>query len=605
MSRLFGFFARSAAGTALRSNLSAIAEARLGTPVFSDAVVSLWGPTDERSGSIARGIVAAGSIHNREEIASSLQETARAPDHVLLARAFCQWGARACSQIHGDWAAAMWDPTRRELLLGRDPYGNTSLYYHCSPDLFAFASSLDDLRAIGIAPPVLNELYLAQVLVSWSAFHGPQTVNASINRLPPAHYALVSSHKTGTHCYWNLAEIPQIRLPRRADYVERFTELFDQAVRQRLPDDRRIATTLSGGLDCGSIAVTAAPMLADRGSRLSAYVSTPIADSRAFVGSGLGDEFALAADTAAAGRTIDLHRVDAEHLSPVAAMRQMLDIVKAPEHSAGGLYWMLDLFRTAARDGHDVVLTGQMGNCAASWAGDPTSLPIRRQLSRFGLSHMAKLRLRRMLPWPVERAYRRLHPRERFAASAIHPEFAARLSLAQRQDDDPLAGPYVPARQERLRSLKPGALKTGSFYADLGAATGVRITDPMADPRLVAFCISIPDEIFVDPVTGARRWLIREAMRGRLPESVRRNSAMGRQSSDLVHRLRLHAGEVEQALAEIEAGPGAQVVDVSKMRRIWQRIQVEDSDQSLSLAITNTTRGIMAGLFVNGFGTRY
>jgi hypothetical protein len=80
---------------------------------------------------------------------------------------------------------------------------------------------------------------------------------------------------------------------------------------------------------------------------------------------------------------------------------------------------------------------------------------------------------------------------------------------------------------------------------------------------------------------------------------------MGRQSSDLVHRLRLHPAEVDQALAEIEAGPGAQVVDVAKMRRIWQRIQIEDSDQALSLAITNTTRGIMAGLFVNGFGSQY
>lgn len=606
MSRFFGFFLRSDEGRAQQARLRAAAALRLGVPAYSDRSVSLWeSPGSCRTPSQVP-VVAVGRVHNRDEIAGKLGVGATpGDDRELLGRAFAAWGEKACGPIHGDWAAALWNPHIQQLILARDPYGNSSLYYHHSPDFLIFGTSQEDIAALDVAPALLDELYLGQMLVSWSAYHGERTANRSINRLPPAHFARVTSGKMDTCCYWRLEDAPPIRLARQADYVERFSELFGEAVRQRLPADGKVAATLSSGLDSGSVAVTAAPFLAESGRRLSAYVSTPIADPRAFIGSGIGDEYPLAAQTAEAGRTINLHRVDAATVSPIAAMRDMLEIVRGPQQAAGGVYWLLDVFRRAARDGNGTVLTGQMGNCGVSWTGDATSFPIRRQIALFGLSHMAKLRVRRMLPWPVEREYRRLRRREGFASSAIRLEFARKLNLVERMDDDRWSGPYPRARDERLRGLKPGALNIGAFYAQVGAATGVHITDPTADPRLLEFCLSIPDSVFVDPATGMHRSLIREAMKGRLPDPVRLNTRLGRQSGDLVHRLREHADDVDQALEEIENGAGGDVVDVDRMRAIWRRIQTEDSYEALALAITHTTRGIMAGLFVNGFGTRY
>lgn len=605
MGGISGFVARSEAGEALQARLLESAQARLGAPTYSCRHASLWGPTGigRRSG-VAR-IVAAGTVHNSNDIGRELGIPPPTSAVSLLGEAFAEWGRRACQKIHGDWCAAAWDPVTRELLVARDPYGNTSLYYHSSRDVFAFSTSQDDLKALDLTPAILNDLYLAQVLVTWPAYHGTRTINSAIKRLPPAHLAIVAGQKLELCNYWRLEDTSAIRLARRADYVERFKELFDQAVRQRLPSEGSVATTLSAGLDSGSVALTAAPRLAESGRRLAAYVSTPLSDPSAFIGRGIGNEFALAAETARMGHTIDLHPIVADHVSPIVAIREMLRILKAPEHAAGGMYWLLEVFRTAAQDGNRTVLTGQMGNCGASWAGDPTSLPIKWQMARYGLSHMAKLRLRRLMPWPVERAYRRMHRGDRFVSSPIRQDFADRLNLSEQMDDDRMAGFYLPIRDERMRSLRPGALANGFFYADLGAALGVRITDPTADPRLLEFCVAIPDQIFVDAETGMDRWLIREAMRGKLPESVRLNRRKGRQSGDLVCRLRSHATDVEQALAEIEHGPGAEFVDVPKMRAVWDRIRTEDSPEALALAITHTTRGIMAGLFVNGFGTLY
>jgi asparagine synthase (glutamine-hydrolysing) len=139
----------------------------------------------------------------------------------------------------------------------------------------------------------------------------------------------------------------------------------------------------------------------------------------------------------------------------------------------------------------------------------------------------------------------------------------------------------------------------------MGAAAGLEIRDPTADARVLSFCCSVPDTVFMDPQTGLDRWLIREAMKRRLPDSVRLNRRRGRQAADLVPRLRQSAAEVESALAEVESGPAAEYVSVPAMRAAWHRVRTEDTPEAFQLAVTVLTRGIMAGFFVNGFGRKW
>jgi asparagine synthase (glutamine-hydrolysing) len=105
--------------------------------------------------------------------------------------------------------------------------------------------------------------------------------------------------------------------------------------------------------------------------------------------------------------------------------------------------------------------------------------------------------------------------------------------------------------------------------------------------------------VFIDPVTGLDRWLIRESMRDRLPDEVRLNRRRGIQAGDLVPRLRACHGEVEDALGELAAGPAAEYLDVPYMRIVWQTIQTKNTPEALRKADTVLTRGIMAGLSVN------
>ena len=559
-------------------------------------------------------------------------------DSALIWHAYRKWGAACVERIYGDWTFAVWHPVERKLFLARDHFGNTALYYYADPRVFAFASDRQALLDLKLAPITLDELYLAQVLTAWPAYHGERTIHTPLKRLPPAHTITVTPDRMDVRQYWFLEHTPELRLPRREDYVEVFRALVDDAVRARLrapesplnaspgracpePGEGRavgrevsggegaretssvVATTLSGGLDSSTITVTAAAMLRSEGKRLAAFTSVPLVDTSAYVGKRFGDELPLAEATARFAGNVDLQPVPAAGTTPIESIRWGLRIHHEPTHAAGNQYWMLDLGQTAHAAGCRVLLTGQSGNAAFSWVGSTLSQPLAQQLRKLGLRTWLSQRVRRALPAVLYRAEQRLRrgrARDWVRRSALRPDVAARLNLWERRLDDPAARPPRSPLEDR-RYLMPGRSLVGALWAEMGAAWGLDVRDPTGDARLLAFSFAVPDPFFREPATGCDRWLIRAAMEDRLPDEVRLNQRRGRQAADLVPRLRASTETVETALEELARGPAAAYVDVPYMRQTWQVIQTQDTVEVYSKAVMILTRGIGAGLFVNEF----
>ncbi|MBI5715337.1 MAG: asparagine synthetase B [Chloroflexi bacterium] len=577
----------------------------------------------------SRGITftAAGRVDNRDELLANSRwqiadsqmplairhQPSAIPDGDLLFHAYLKWGEDCAKHIYGDWAFAAWHPNERKLFLARDHYGNTALYYYADSRLFAFASERKALLALDLPSLEMDELYLAQVLISWPAYHGERTVYKSLRRLPPAHTLTVTPQHLNTQQYWRLEDTPLLHLPKRQDYVEAFREVFDEAVRVRLrvpssPTSNlqspisSVAVTLSGGLDSGSVTATAARLLQSTGKRLTAFTSVPLSDTNLYVGKNrFGDEFPFAQATAQFAGNVDLQPITASTITPMRAIRQALQIHGEPAHAAANFFWMHDLEETASAQGFRVLLTGQIGNASISWTGNVYSQSLPFQLRQKGLRMWTKERLKHLAPFEWMKTWRRLrYPKDLVRSSAIHPDFAGHLDLLEQRLNDSTESPHTPLEQ-RWQILIPGHSFLGALHAQMGAAYGLEIRDPTADARLLTFTLSVPDHIFIDPETGMDRWLIRAAMKDRLPDEVRLNRKRGRQAGDLVPRLRACAGEVETALDEIARGPAAAYVDVSYMRDVWQMIQTQDTQQAFTKSMTILTRGIMAGLWVNGF----
>jgi asparagine synthase (glutamine-hydrolysing) len=247
-----------------------------------------------------------------------------------------------------------------------------------------------------------------------------------------------------------------------------------------------------------------------------------------------------------------------------------------------------------------------MGNAGMSWGGDFFSQSLKVQLRHFGWRRWAREAANRHLPLPLLSAYRSMRTDKDnwWRSSAINPDFANRLGLLGRlldAQDSPMSPKPRSPFERRCRLIRPEGSFVGGIWAEVGAAFGLEVRDPTADARVLTFIFSVPDRIFIDPETGLDRWLIREAMKERLPDEVRLNRRRGRQAGDRVPRLRACAEEVETALVELAAGPAAEYVNVPYMREVWRMIETEDSPEAFRKSATILTRGIMAGLWVNGF----
>jgi len=196
---------------------------------------------------------------------------------------------------------------------------------------------------------------------------------------------------------------------------------------------------------------------------------------------------------------------------------------------------------------------------------------------------------------------RRLGPTPWHGHAALAPSFAKRIDLRgtiRRERTYPIVAISQDARELRYRMLQPGQSILGALWAEKAAAAGLDVRDPTLDDRVLRFCLSVPDHLYKGSDPKDDRWLIRSAMAGLLPDCVRLNQRRGRQSADILPRLRQDSAAMDQALAQIMRSKAVEYLDMPRLQATWQRAQVEDSNTMRMQASVVLLRGLMAGLFL-------
>lgn len=571
----------------------------------------MGGISDATSGNGEHGLVIAwtGRLDNRDELCNALalprEFRKDASDADVVLAAYRKWGEGAPLKIYGDWAFAVWHPAEQKLFLARDHHGNTALFYQQTPQTFAFATSRKSLLALKLAPREIDEMRLAKLLLILPP-DGDRTIEKWLRCVPPAHFLEVTPESVQPHRYWFPEKLPELRLHSRQEYVEAFREVFDEAVLCRLPTEGKVGVTLSGGLDSGSVAATAAGMLKETGQRLLALTSVPLSDPSPYVGRNFGDEFPYAKATADHAANIDLIPINACGYGVIASIREALRVRGEPTHTACNQYWVMAVLHAARAAECRTLLTGQCGNAGISWDGDVFSQSLATQLRLLGLRRWTKESIKRLTPGLLLTRYRLLKARQRgqhgdswIGESPIQSSFARRLGLPT-PDAYRVEFVKVPnaALQQRLRILRLGAAPAGGIWAEWASEMNMDIWDPTADPRVLQFVLRVPDRIFVEPDSGLDRWLIRQAMAKRLPGDVRLLRKRGRQAGDIVVRLRNEEPSVREVLSELSNHPADDYLDRDRMRLAWELIHTDKGPLAFRSAGI-LTRGIMAGLCAN------
>jgi asparagine synthase (glutamine-hydrolysing) len=556
-------------------------------------------PLHSRDGRLT--LVADVRLDNREELAAQLGLSSSSAqqlcDAALLLEALDRWGEDALTRLVGDFAFVLWDSPAQRLLLARDFLGQRPLHYHCGRGFFAFASMPKGLHALAEIPYGPDEQVVAEFLVLMPR-QGSRTFFRDVVGVEPAHVVAVTRAGIASRRYWQPRRPGGSRL-RSKEYVEGLRHHLDQAVRSQLRGvNGAVAAHLSAGFDSSAVTATAARLLAPRGGKVVAFTGLPRAGyDRPSPKGWFNDEGPLAAATAAMYPNIEHVLIRTARESPLDEFDRMVYLYDRP--IVGGAGWFSSINRAARDRELTVILTGVLGNMTSSYNGAQLFTELLRA-GRFirlwreashwvGKSHSswggALIKtFGAFLPvWLWRRVERRTKGRAYNVLdyAAIRADYLAERNLATlaRERNWDFAGrPWKDGFDLRLWAMGRGA--RGEVYKGTLAGWGPDTRSPLADKRLVEFCLSVPTDEYLS--NGVSRSLARRALADRLPPVVLNEHKQGFQIADWHEAVTAARANIAAEVDRLAAyGPAAKMLDIEMMKNLvdnWPKSGWETHD---------------------------
>lgn len=437
-------------------------------------------------------------------------------DEERVLQAYRRWGTEAFSRLDGAFAVVIEDRELGRVLCARDALGERSLFYRSTAGCLAVAQEPTELLELPGVSRDLDEESLARFFAVRAPRLGASYF-ADLRELAPGHFLVydLGGTETGevrTECYWPPEQIEPIRYAKDADYVEQFRSLLTVAVRRRLPASGPASVLMSGGLDSTSVAAVASESTR-LGSMSWVFEELPAADERRFI-----------------DPVVKALGLDAEYILGDGGW-PLRDLGTWPAYAAApwqGLYCGLqqEAYRRARSRGVETMLTGEFGDHLfterAFWLRDSLAAGRFRQAamqvgaqvvegwSSGSSGYRSPVPLRSALSRTVGWRGPRSKP----------PGWLTTEAAALVMRENPLPGPS--ARERSLQTppaLDPANALACSLEATHAARFGLEVKRPYRDRRLVEFMLGAP--AFLQYRPGWSKWVLREAMKGRLPEAVR------------------------------------------------------------------------------------
>ena len=525
-------------------------------------------------------------IDNRTELYNRLdvETDSVVTDADLILAAYDQWGVDCPEYLVGAYAFAVWDSVEEWLFCARDHVGIRPFFYANTDDAFVFASEIGPLVDLELVTDRLDEVTVGLYLPGFISLP-ERTFYEDVRALPPAHWAVVDDDGVRIQRYWSL-DGPEIELDSEEAYLEEFRDRFREAVRARLraPENVRVGSTLSGGLDSSSICCVASTMT-DRPLPTFSVVfdEIPGSDETEYIDA-VHDDF-----------DFDSHFVRGDRHSPFEHADRMLDRLGEP-FVANTLYIHWAMYRAAAAEDVRVILDGYGGDQAVSRGlarfpellvrGHPVELAreLRKHGERYDSTLYWQLYDRVMKPLEPE-TLRRL--RQRLSETAdpvarrsdvIDGAFADQVGLGSHAREISSRRQRT-VRAEQRRILGGGSQANGLEVANASAATfGIEPRFPFFDRRVMEFCFRTPSQLKLRD--GWRRWLLRNALSETLPPKIRDRTTKGDLSVAFYETLRSRDNEELQDLFATDHFPP--YLDREKVQQSWR--QFLNGDESNVLA---------------------
>ena len=211
-------------------------------------------PIANESGTVQ--VVFNGEIYNfqalRHELEGRGHRFVTNADTEVIVHLYEDEGIRCVERLNGMFAFALWDSTRRELVLARDRFGKKPLYYAESQGSLIFGSELKSLLAHPRCARRIDLDALSRYL-ALEYVPTPTSIIEGIRKLPAGHILRWRDRALTVEAYWDLAFHHDTDPSTEDEYVEGLRHHLREAVKRRLVSDVPLGAFLSGGIDSSSV----------------------------------------------------------------------------------------------------------------------------------------------------------------------------------------------------------------------------------------------------------------------------------------------------------------------------------------------------------------
>jgi asparagine synthase (glutamine-hydrolysing) len=540
--------------------------------------------------------VAIGAVRldNRAELQElSRSESPDLSDLEIVLHTVMKYGTRCIQRILGDFAFMVWSSGTGRAIAACDPFGVKKLYFSQQPRLLAFASRAEMLSLGG----EYELQYLAERVAGCQTSEG-LSVYAGVRAVPAGCMVAFERGAASASRYWSAAAFDHeaTRRDSEREVVETCRHLLAESVRLRLSGEADTWAQLSGGLDSSSV-VSIAQWL-----RANGVVSHGLAGTVSFVDShGTGADEREYSDAVATKwqlrneTIVDPPLWQDERYSPPYTDEPSALLPAFPRDQR--------LCEIVRRSGGRVLLTGVAGDelftgnmfFFADWIAQGRFAPALREMAHRAASGRVSF-------W--ELAYRN-------AALPLLPQIVQQRLVR----DDGEMPPWVARRTARRYQLRARAAapfsyagRIGKKYQDaivrdvMGISSGLSIglieesldvRHPFLYRPLVEFALRLPPEFCARP--NMRKWLLREVMKGILPETVRTRIGKGIMAGLVAWSMATQASLLETLVQNpILADLG--IVDGKRLGEWFRAAQRERANREKLSAAVQYTLAIEAWL---------
>ncbi|WP_309020178.1 asparagine synthase (glutamine-hydrolyzing) [Pelagicoccus sp. SDUM812003] len=201
-------------------------------------------------------IIFNGEIYNFRELRKELLELGHSfkggSDTEVILHGYLEWGDSILNRLNGMFGLAIWDVSKRRLIVARDPMGIKPVYYHVSNGSLLFGSEIRPILAVLPTKPNVDPVAF-NLFLRYRYTPAPYTIHEGIKKLAPGEALYVENGNLKRRRYYDFT--PKRFSPPLTDdeAKERLLQLYKDAMERHLVSDVPVGLLLSGGVDSGML----------------------------------------------------------------------------------------------------------------------------------------------------------------------------------------------------------------------------------------------------------------------------------------------------------------------------------------------------------------